>query len=94
MALATGTSRLQSSCRSCSLRRVFYRPQPLVQRSRAVAGNVQATVRAPASPVKIIIQGRRLAVSALRSSCRAAELVECTLLLLGRRLTAAAAAGF
>lgn len=62
MALATGTSRV-ATFGSCSLKRVHFRAQPVVQRRRAVAVSVHATVKAPASPVKIIIQGRRLPVT-------------------------------
>jgi len=44
--------------------RVLLKPQPVVLRHRAVRSlSINATTKAPAQPVKITIQGRRLPVS-------------------------------
>lgn len=58
-------SQLQQQARQCvphvAANRFLLRPQPVVVRSRAF--QVYATTKAPAQPVKINIQGRRLPVS-------------------------------
>jgi hypothetical protein len=62
MALLLQKQQTVSRC-SAQPRVALLRPQPLVWRSRrAHAVNVTATTKAPAQPVKITIQGRRLPV--------------------------------
>ncbi|KAF6255828.1 chloroplast-specific ribosomal protein [Scenedesmus sp. NREL 46B-D3] len=63
MALLLQKQQAVSRC-SAQPRVALLRPQPLVQRSRVFrAVNVNATTKAPAQPVKITIQGRRLPVT-------------------------------
>lgn len=58
-------SQLQKQAQQCVQRvaagRVVCRPQPVVARSKTV--HVSATTKAPAQPVRIKIEGRRLPVS-------------------------------
>jgi hypothetical protein len=62
MALLLQKQQTVSRC-GAQPRVALLRPQPLVQRSRVFrAVNVEATTKAPAQPVKITIQGRRLPV--------------------------------
>jgi hypothetical protein len=71
MALLLQKQQAVSRC-GAQPRVALLRPQPLVQRSRAFrAVNVEATTKAPAQPVKITIQGRRLPVRGPDRSLRA-----------------------